>query len=85
VSDLKQALCTALVSQFRVDKDRLDDNAALFSGGLIDSLSVMELVCFVEREIGRTVPPSEITLENFDSINRIVRFAEALTSVGGSR
>ena len=75
---------TSLVTQFRVDRSSLDDNAGLFSSGLIDSLSVMELVCFVEREIGRTVPPFEITLENFDSVNRIVRFAETLTSGGGS-
>ena len=84
MNDLKQALRTALVTQFRVNQGSLDDNAGLFSSGLIDSLSVIDLVCFVEQEIGRTVPPSEITLENFDSVNRIVRFAETLTSVGGS-
>ena len=85
MNDFKQALRTALVTQFRVDRDRLDDNTGLFSGGLIDSLSVMDLVCFVEREIGRTVPPAEITLDNFDSVNRIVHFAETLASVASSR
>lgn len=85
VNHFRQALRTALVTQFRVDQGRLDDNTGLFSGGFIDSLSVMELVCFVEREIGQSVPPTEITLENFDSVNRIVRFAETLTSRGGNR
>ena len=85
MNQFREALRTALITQFRVDRGRLDDNAGLFSGGLIDSLSVMDLVCFVEREIGHAVPPTEISLENFDSVNRIVRFAEALISTGESK
>jgi acyl carrier protein len=83
VNQLRQALRAALVTQFRVDARSLQDDTALFSSGLIDSLSVMDLVCFVEREIGRQVPPAEVTLENFDSIDRIVGFAEALACAGG--
>ncbi len=79
MNDLKEALRSALVTQFRIERDSLDDNTELFSSGIIDSLSVMDLVCFVEREIGQTVPAADITLENFDSIARIVAFAHALT------
>jgi acyl carrier protein len=82
MNDLQQALRTALVTQFRIDRGRLDDNTALFSSGLIDSLSVMDLVCFVEGEIGQAVPPANITLENFDSIARIVAFANTLIATG---
>ena len=82
MNDLRQALRTALVTHFRVDRGSLDDNTGLFSSGLIDSLSVMDLVCFVEGEIGRAIPPAAITLDNFDSVNRIVRFAEMLSSAG---
>lgn len=79
MNDLKQALRRALPSHFGV-KGALDDDTGLFSGGLIDSLSVMDLVSLVETEIGCQIPPAAITLENFDSISRIVRFAESLTS-----
>jgi acyl carrier protein len=82
MNDLKQALRTVLVTQFRVSRDSLDDNTALFSGGFIDSLSVMDLVCFVEGEIGQAVPGVDIILENFDSIARIVAYAHTLTSAG---
>jgi acyl carrier protein len=82
MNDLKQALRRELVSHFRF-KGKLDDDTGLFSGGHIDSLSVMDLVSFVETEIGCQVPPDAITLDNFDSISRIVRFAESLTSSGG--
>jgi acyl carrier protein len=79
VNDLKEALRTVLVTQFRIDRNSLDDNTGLFSGGLIDSLSVMDLVCFVEGQIGKAITPTEITLENFDSIARIIAFAHKLT------
>jgi acyl carrier protein len=85
VSEFKQALCRALVTQFGVNRSRLDDDAGLFSTGLIDSLSVMDLVCFVEQAVGCTISPTEITLDNFDSVNRIVSLVEMLTAVGGGR
>jgi acyl carrier protein len=82
MNGLRQALRAALVTQFRLDLATLDDNTGLFSRGLIDSLSVMDLVFFVESQIGQAVPPADITLENFDSIARIVAFAHTLTGAG---
>lgn len=79
MEDLKQALRTALIVQFKLDGNSIDDDTALFSSGLIDSLSVIDLVCFVEGKIGHSVPPSAITLENFDSIAKIAMYTDALT------
>jgi acyl carrier protein len=70
MEELNKALRRALVSRFGV----LEDDTALFSSGLMDSLSVIELVSFIEKQIGCAIPPTEITLQNFDSISRIVRF-----------
>jgi acyl carrier protein len=77
MDDLKKSLQRALVSRFGV-KGPVDGDTELFSRGLIDSLNVVELVTFVEEALGCAIPPADITLENFDSINRIVRFAEKL-------
>jgi acyl carrier protein len=82
MNELKRSLRTALVNQFGIPHGRLEDDTGLISGGLIDSLSVMTLVSVVEREIGHAVPTAQITLENFDSINRIARLAEALAATG---
>lgn len=81
MNDLRESLRVALVSRFGL-KVEVDDDTDLFSSGLIDSLTVVELVSFVEAELGLAIPPSEITMENFDSINRIVRFAESLPAAG---
>jgi acyl carrier protein len=77
MEELNKALREVLVSRFEV-RQTLDDDTALFSGGLMDSLSVIELVNFIEEKIGCPIPPAEITLQNFDSISRIVRFASRL-------
>jgi len=74
MDDLKKALRRALTARFGV-RVPVDDDTQLFSRGLIDSLNVVELVTFVEEELGRPIPPADITLENFDSIARIVRYA----------
>lgn len=79
MNNLKQVLYAALVTQFKVDKLHLADDTGLFSGGLLDSLSVMDLVCLVETTIGTAIPPADITIENFDSIAQIVSYTRALT------
>jgi acyl carrier protein len=79
MNDFRRALRDALVAQFGADPANLDDHTKLFSGGLIDSLSVIDLITLVERELGQRVPPAAITLENFDSIAQIVAFARTLS------
>lgn len=81
MDNLRTSLRRALVTRFGV-KVALTDDTGLFSGGLIDSLSVMDLVGFVEETIGCVIPPAEITFEHFDSIESIVRFADTLRTPG---
>jgi acyl carrier protein len=75
---LRQALVAELATRYRVSREALHDDSELFSSGLVDSLGVMEVVGVVERELGRTVPGAAITLENFDTIARILAFARKL-------
>ena len=77
--DLKAALRTALTTRFGVAPGALTDDSELFSSGLIDSMSVITLVSFLEAELGVPIPPTDITLENLDSISRIVTYAARLT------
>ena len=84
MEELSNVLRRALVSRFGV-RQALEDDTALFSAELIDSLNVMELVCFVEEQLGCAIPPAEITLENFDSISRIMRFASKLGAIGNGK
>ena len=62
----------------RVDYDRVAD--VYESRYQLNDYTGVEtaLVTFVEGELGRPIPPAAITLDNFDTINRIARFAEKL-------
>jgi acyl carrier protein len=62
-----------------VDLSAVSEDTELFSTGLLDSLSVMDLVMLVEEQSGCAIPPKAVTLENFDTINRVVGFVERLT------
>jgi acyl carrier protein len=83
MTSLRQTLHRELTGRLGIHSP-LDDDTPLFSGGLLDSLSVLELVTLVEREIGQPIPPEEITLENFDTMNKISRFIETLGSKASS-
>lgn len=55
----------------------LDENTALFSDGTVDSVGMIELIAFLEGEAGIEVAQADVTLENFDTVARIVEFVRA--------
>ena len=42
----------------------------------LDSLGVNRLVEYLEGETGRSIPPEDVTLENFRSLNAILSYLE---------
>ncbi len=60
-----------------IDTADVDSSSLLFTTGIVDSFSLVSLVTFIERQCGFTVQPDDVTLENLDSIQRIVDFAAA--------
>ena len=61
--------------QFRM-AEGLDDDEALLQSGLIDSLGVLELVSYAEREFGVTLEPDDLMPENFASITALAALVE---------
>ena len=55
----------------------LDDEAPLLGGGVIDSIGVIELVDFLQREFGCAIVEDEITEANLGSLGAITRFVHA--------
>jgi acyl carrier protein len=50
------------------------DDTSFLREGIIDSLGVMELVTFVEKQYGIAVADQELLPSNFDSVNRLSSF-----------
>jgi acyl carrier protein len=57
--------------------DGADRESELFSSGLLDSVSMVNLLAFIEQSTGISIRAEDVTLENFDTPGRILRFAEA--------
>jgi acyl carrier protein len=69
-------LITFLNGTLKIDEELAADTE-LFSSGALDSVAMLQLITFVEEEAGIRVRPEDVTLDNFDSATRIVRFAES--------
>ena len=60
----------------------LDEREDLLESGLVDSLGMMRLVGFIQQELGVTVPPEDVTIETFGSLERISGYLESRTNEG---
>jgi acyl carrier protein len=54
--------------------DGLDARTPLFSDGTIDSVGLIALIGFIERTCGIEVGPADVTLDNFDTIERMLAY-----------
>jgi len=61
---------------FHDDHAKLTDSQSLLETGLIDSTGVLELVAFLEQQIGITVADADIVPENLDSVQAIATFVD---------
>jgi acyl carrier protein len=52
------------------------DEASLLREGIIDSLGVVELVEFVQKQFGIKVDQQEVVPENFDSVARLSAYVQ---------
>lgn len=72
------ALTAATLRSFLIDTLEVDaadvatDDTPLFSAAMLDSFAMVELMTFIEAESGLTLGPQDATLENLDTINRIM-------------
>jgi acyl carrier protein len=64
------------------DQSTLDSGTDLIEEGFIDSMGLLVLISFIEREFNVGVDTSEMTKENFQSIDRIKEFIEAKQTSG---
>ncbi len=55
-------------------EDEIADESLIFSTSIIDSFQMMTLIEFIEKQCGFRVPPTDVTLENLDSVTRILAY-----------
>ncbi len=55
---------------------KLEDDQELLLSGMVDSLGVMKLVSFIDKDLGIRVLHSDIKLRNFATIDAIANYLE---------
>jgi acyl carrier protein len=50
------------------------DDTSFLQEGIVDSLGVMELVAFVQKQFGITVEAVEVTPDRFDTVAQLAAF-----------
>jgi acyl carrier protein len=74
---IREQIRTFVTSNFYLpDPQSLADNTSFLETGIIDSTGVLEIVGFLEQNLGLQLRDNEIVPENLDSIASITSFVE---------
>jgi acyl carrier protein len=69
---VKERLARYIAADILNESDRvIGDDEDLLASGLLDSLSVMSVIHFIEQDLGIDVPAEDVTIENFVSLRAI--------------
>jgi acyl carrier protein len=73
-AEIETKLRGFLAKYFR--KHELQNDEDMFALGFVNSLFAMQLVMFLEKEFGIRIETKDLNMENFRSINNIIKFIE---------
>jgi acyl carrier protein len=73
--DIREFIATNLL--YSKEGFTYPDDASLLKEGILDSLGVVELVAFLEKQFAMKVDQSEVRPDNFDSVANLAAFVRA--------
>ncbi len=62
---------------FTEDTSQLSFEDSLLGRGIVDSTGMLEMILFIEEQLGVTIEDSEMIPANFDSVNQIAAFVQS--------
>jgi acyl carrier protein len=73
MDDIKKVVHHFILNEFLPSEDpaELTDRTPLITGGILDSISTLKLVVFLEEHFGITIEAFEAGVEHLDSIRQI--------------
>lgn len=75
MEDLKERVNKVLARVKGDAKDYLE-STSLVSGGILDSIEIMDLILELESEFAISIDSADILLKNFESVNSIADLVE---------
>lgn len=78
MTDLTESKIIRFISSALLGGETVDASDELLLSGKLDSLGVMSLVAFIEKEKGISIPAQDLTMENFTSVDAISDYLRTL-------
>jgi len=72
----KKKIVDFLQQEANINEDTLSTGTLLFSSGIIDSFSLVSLMSFLEDTGNFRISPADVTLDHFDSIDKIMAYVQ---------
>ena len=66
---------------FSTDRSALGLDDSLLGRGIVDSTGMLEIIMFIEEQLGVAVKDEEMIPDNLDSVSRIAAFVESRRKV----
>jgi acyl carrier protein len=82
-SELRNFIAESIL--FNPDGYPHGDETSFLDRGILDSMSIMDLVLHVETTFGIDIRDHEITPENFDSIEKLAGYIQQKTKESGEK
>ena len=79
--DRKSILLKYIQDEFVRGRGQLTEDEDLLSGGILNSLGILQLVAFIEERFNLQVPDEDVVFENFQSVNALSNYLEQLSTV----
>ncbi len=77
----RTSLIDFMTDRMGLDPEGVDDDTPLFSSGLLDSFSMVDLIMHVEEHTGRRMSAGEVSLDNLDTVRGILGYVARETRV----
>ncbi len=76
MTDIRSALLAFINSEVSTVAVEISSDTDLLLTGAVDSLGVIRITQWIEDHVGITVDPADVTLENFQTVDRMVAYAD---------
>jgi acyl carrier protein len=74
--EIKRSLVDFICRNFMIEEDEFEMDRSLVDQGVIDSLGLIEISTFLSRTFGFEVGETDLTRDNFGSVDLLVRFVQ---------
>ena len=75
---MKEKIRQYIIDKCMYGEGPLDDEEMLFESGIMDSIALIKMLSFIEKEFHIVIDMVDVTMEKFSSLNNIMQTLQAV-------